>query len=128
MKNKIIKLTATIITLVGLTSISTPAFADCTDPCNCPGIPEEVKIASGCNPGESGGTIDTVIISILNGIIGILAIVAVVVIIIGGVQLMTSAGDAGKVKRGKDAILYACIGLVICALAATIVNFVISKL
>lgn len=63
--------------------------------------------------------------TIINAIIGILGIVAVIVIILGGVQYMTSTGDAGKVKKAKDTILYGVIGLVICALAAAIVNFVI---
>ena len=38
---------------------------------------------------------------------------------------MTSAGDAGKVKKAKDTILYGVIGLVIVVLAFAIVNFVI---
>ena len=63
--------------------------------------------------------------TIINAIIGILGIVAVIVIILGGVQYMTSTGDAGKVKKAKDTILYGVIGLIICALAAAIVNFVI---
>lgn len=78
-------------------------------------------------PGDDGN-LGQSIINILNGVIGILAVVCVVVIVIGGVNYMTSAGDAGKVKKAKDTILYAIIGLVVCALAATIVNFVISKL
>lgn len=65
------------------------------------------------------------ITSILNWIIGILGIVAVIVIIMGGVTYMTSAGDAGKVKKGKDTILYGIIGLIIAALAFAVVNFVI---
>ena len=75
----------------------------------------------------SGTDLPSAIIGILNGIIGILAVVCVVVIVMGGVQYMTSSGDAGKVKKAKDTILYALIGLVVCALAAAIVNFVISK-
>ena len=85
----------------------------------------------------TGTTINTVgdgdtdltgnITTILNAIVGALGIVAVVVMIIGGVTYMTSNGDAGKVKKGKDTILYGMIGLVICALAAAIVNFVIAN-
>lgn len=63
---------------------------------------------------------------ILNAVIGILGIVCVVVMIIGGVNYMTSSGDAGKVKKAKDTILYGLIGLVVCVLAFAIVNFVIS--
>ena len=47
-------------------------------------------------------------------------------IIIGGVTYMTSSGDAGKVKKAKDTILYGVIGLVVVALAYAIVNFVIT--
>ena len=67
------------------------------------------------------------IVTILNAIIGVLGIVAVVVIIIGGVGYMTSSGDAGKVKKAKDTILYGLIGLIIVALSFAIVNFVISN-
>ena len=67
------------------------------------------------------------IVGILNGVIAALSFVCVVVIIIGGVTYMTSSGDAGKVKKGKDTILYGVIGLVICVLAFAIVNFVISN-
>lgn len=66
--------------------------------------------------------------NIINGVIAALGIVAVVVIIIGGVSYMTSSGDAGKVKKAKDTILYGVIGLVICVLAFAIVNFVISNI
>ena len=62
---------------------------------------------------------------IINAVIGVLGIVAVIIIIIGGVSYMTSSGDAGKVKKAKDIILYGVIGLIICALAFAIVNFVI---
>ena len=62
--------------------------------------------------------------TIINAVIGILGLVCVVVMIIGGVNYMTSSGDAGKVKKGKDTILYGAIGLVICALAFAIVNWV----
>ena len=55
-------------------------------------------------------------------------IVAVIVIIIGGIGYMTSSGDAGKVKKAKDTILYGVIGLVIVALSFAIVNFVISNI
>ena len=63
---------------------------------------------------------------ILNAIVGVLGLVAVVVIIIGGVTYMTSSGDASKVKKAKDTILYGIIGLIVAALAFAVVNFVIT--
>ena len=64
---------------------------------------------------------------VLNWIFGIIGIVAVIMIILGGFTLMTSSGDPGKVKKGKDTILYGVIGLVVALLAVVIVNFVINK-
>lgn len=78
--------------------------------------------------GGAGDTLQTDITNILNIIIGVLGIVAVIVIIIGGISYMTSSGDAGKVKKAKDTILYGVIGLVIVALAYAIVNFVIGTI
>lgn len=68
------------------------------------------------------------ITGIINGVIAALGIVAVIIIIIGGVNYMTSSGDASKVKKAKDTILYGVIGLVICVLAFAIVNFVIGNI
>lgn len=73
----------------------------------------------------TGGELQNAVISIVNAVVGVLALVCVIVIIIGGVNYMTSSGDAGKVKKAKDTILYGVIGLVVCVLAFAIVNFVI---
>ena len=132
MKNKIIKLTIAILAIVGLTGlVSIPVFADndkstCTNICECDNVDDGIKAASGCENAATSNTINNVIINILNGVLGLLAAVAVLVIVIGGVQYMTSAGDPGKTKKAKDTILYATIGLIIAALAAVIVNFVIN--
>lgn len=72
--------------------------------------------------------LSTSIVNIINAIIGVLGLVCVIVMIIGGVNYMTSSGDAGKVKKGKDTILYGLIGLVICVLAFAIVNFLITNI
>ena len=79
------------------------------------------------NPG--GGTttdLNSMIKNVLNWIFGVIGIVAVIMIIIGGFNMMISSGDPGKVKKGKDTILYGIIGLVIALLAFAIVNFVIN--
>lgn len=78
--------------------------------------------------GNKTNTLTSDIVTIANAVIGVLGLVAVVVIVVGGVSYMTSSGDAGKVKKGKDTILYGVIGLIICALAFAIVNWVIGGL
>ncbi|MBR2708869.1 hypothetical protein IKE98_00860 [Candidatus Saccharibacteria bacterium] len=65
------------------------------------------------------------IVNIINAVIGVLGLAAVVIIIIGGINYMMSSGEATKVKKARDTILYGVIGLVICVLAFAIVNFVI---
>ena len=73
-------------------------------------------------------TLEADVKTILSTIIGVLGFVCVVVMIIGGVQYMTSSGDASKTEKAKKTVLYACIGLIICALAFVIVNFVIGNI
>ena len=68
------------------------------------------------------------VVYIVKRVVAVLGVVAVAVIVFGGVMYMTSMGDTSKVKKGKDTILYGVIGLVICALAFAIVNFVIDGL
>lgn len=83
---------------------------------------------TGANVNKVGDGNDTLvddIKNILNVIIGVLGLVCVVVMIIGGVNYMISSGDAGKVKKAKDTILYGLIGLVVCVLAYALVNWVI---
>ena len=48
----------------------------------------------------------------------------IAVIIYGGFTYMTSLGDASKVQRAKNAILYGVVGMVVALLAFTIVHFV----
>lgn len=59
--------------------------------------------------------------------VGVIGFVAVIMIILGAVQFLTSSGDASKVKKAKDTILYGVIGLVVAILAFSIVNFVLSS-
>ena len=77
---------------------------------------------------DSGDSIEKTIGNIISTVIGILGIVCVIIIIMGGVQYMTSSGDAGKVKKAKDTILYGVIGLIICVLAFAITQFVIGAI
>ena len=68
-------------------------------------------------------TLDTII----NVVLGVLGLLAVAIIIYGGFMYTTSAGDASKIKKAKDTIMYGVIGLVIALLAYAIVNFVLSS-
>ena len=125
MKSTIFKIfIMAVVAFFGATMLSdTNSVLAADNICNNPGVSQEVKAASGC--GGSSNELPSVIQNILTTVIFISSIIAVIFIIVGGVQYMTSSGDAGKVKKAKDTILYACIGLVVCALAFLIVDFVI---
>lgn len=113
---------AAFLTMLSASLITLPNRVLATDVCSSDAA-QPVKDAAGCN-GSSDNLVNT-IAKILTSVILVLGTVAVIAIIIGGVQYMTSTGDAAKTKKAKDTILYAVIGLIICALAFLIVNFVV---
>ena len=127
MKTKLTKIIAAL-SLITLSAVSlnvfvaNPTYAvDCKDN----SISQAVRDAAGCN---NGSTLPGVIINILNAIIFVGGIVAAVFIVVGGFNYMTSAGDANKVAKAKNTIIYALIGLVVCVLAFAIVNWAIGTL
>lgn len=78
--------------------------------------------------GGATGTVEGSLVIILNAIISIASTVCVVYVVLGGARYITSSGDPGKIQKAKSTILYACIGLVVCALAFAITNFAIGKI
>jgi hypothetical protein len=63
----------------------------------------------------------TNIVKLLMVVVGMLAVVAMIA---GGILLVISRGDPGRVKQGRETILYASIGLVVAVAAYTIVAFI----
>ena len=54
-------------------------------------------------------------------------IAAVFVLIIAGVQYIMSDGEAGKIKQAKDMAIYALVGLVVMAIAGSIVSYLLTR-
>jgi len=54
-------------------------------------------------------------------------IVAVITIIIAGIMYTSSNGDAGRITKAKNLLMYAVIGLVIVLVAFGVTNFVIGR-
>lgn len=90
--------------------------ATINDPCKAYGLP-------GCpDPYVSDPlALASSIVSWMSIAIGILC---VVFIIVAAIQIMTSGGDAEKVKRGRRTLLYSIIGLAVAILAGVIVGLV----
>ena len=112
----------TFLSFAPIFNLSANAEVDCSNT----NIPESVREAAGCFRSEN--TIPSVVQGILNAVISIIGIVAVIYIIIGGVNYMTSAGDADKIKKAKNTIKFAVIGLIIVIFSFVIVNWTIAAI
>ncbi len=120
-----------VASLAGVGVTANQAWADVT----CPegsirgDAGESASSYAECNlPKEETERTDLMqtVVTIINVIVGVVGIVAVIVIVLGAVSFVTSQGDAAKVTKGKNTILYGVIGLVVSLLAFAIVNFVLS--
>jgi hypothetical protein len=77
---------------------------------------------------QAGSPDSNTLSSILGFVFAIGAGVAMIVIILAGIQFILSRGDAGKVAKARNTIIYAAVGLVLCALAFSIVRFVLGRI
>lgn len=71
---------------------------------------------------------DTILVNLLDMVYLAAGIAAVIAIIIGGFWYVTSDGNAEKIKRGKNAIIYASVGLVVILLAFGITGFITNRI
>lgn len=120
---KISKILLGVVVVLGLTlsgAMRGDVFADSIcDAGN--GISDDLKEAAGCN---TKATITTTATTIIDAVIAVIGIVTVAVMVYGGFMYVTSQGDANKVKRGQQILLYGAIGLLVCIMAFAIVRFV----
>jgi len=71
---------------------------------------------------EDAGNLISVLVNVLLFLVGTLS---VIMIIVSGIWYVTSTGDAGKVTRAKNTLMYSVIGLVIAFIAFAVVNWVL---
>ncbi len=71
---------------------------------------------------------DGIILTATKIIAVIAGVAAVIVIMLAGFRYITSSGDSGEMAKARHTLLYAIAGLVVIALAPTIVGFVLSKI
>ncbi len=118
--------------LVAPLGLATVTYAAATDMENqlCKGAQLDPSATDGCNAKaikDSGTGVKDIIATGIDLFSLVVGIIAVIMIIIGGVKYITSNGDAGNVTGAKNTILYAIIGLIVVALAQTIVFFVLGR-
>jgi hypothetical protein len=88
-----------------------PYFAQILDP-NEAGLPQ--------TPANQD-TLDTIMTQIYIAI----GAIGLILIMIAGLRYITSQGDPSKITQAKNMVLYTLIGVIIAALAASIVTFVL---
>lgn len=66
--------------------------------------------------------------TIINVLLFVVGALSVVMIIVSGIFYVTSTGDAGRVAKAKNTLMYSIVGLVVSFLAYAIVNWVIDVL
>lgn len=70
---------------------------------------------------------NTLVNNIFNVVLALAGAVAVAFIVWGGVQYTLSQGDTGKIKKAKDTLLYAIVGVIVVMFSFVILNYVIGK-
>ncbi len=73
------------------------------------------------------GTIEDLVVKLLNWAIGGSAVLCVVMLIVSGFLYMTSGGKEDKTQKATKTLINAIIGLVICFVAVMVVNFVLTN-
>ena len=78
--------------------------------------------------GTSSGTLILAITNIVNALLTLAAVIAAIFVIIGGVRYFTAQGDEDAVAAAKNTVIYAVLGVIVIALSAVIINFVIAAI
>lgn len=92
------------------------------------GQAEQSAVCQADKQGDPIAGSNGLIIKIANLIAIIAAIAAVILIIIGGIKYAISGGDTNDVTSAKNTVLYALIGLVVIALARTLIVFIVNRI
>ncbi len=76
--------------------------------------------------GTAQGSLIPAVLYIVNGLLVVAGIAASIYLVVGGVRYITSQGETAETEKAKNTILYALVGLIVIALSAAIVNFIIN--
>ncbi len=131
MMTKLKRSLKTILTamMFGVMLLPAVSFAATTPP-----VPASGTNAAACDGAKAVGATCTdtglkgSLTAIFEALFYIIGAIAVLIIILAGIYYITSTGDSARIKRAKDTMLYAVIGLALTILARAIVGFVIGRL
>ncbi|PIT93804.1 hypothetical protein COU00_02430 [Candidatus Falkowbacteria bacterium CG10_big_fil_rev_8_21_14_0_10_43_11] len=86
---------------------------------------DPVSLTNPLTNNTSGVDIPTLIGRVINGVLGVVGSLALLMFIYGGLLWMTSAGSDEKVKKGKDILVWATLGLIVIFTSYALVHFII---
>ena len=66
--------------------------------------------------------------NVISGLLGVVGAISLLMVVIGGILWMTSGGNSDRIKRGKDTLVWAVMGLIVIFLSYAIINFVFQSL
>lgn len=94
-----------------------------------PGVLHAAELINPLDPAGTGDvTITTIIGRLITTILGVTGSVALLMFVYGGFLWLISAGEPDKVKKGKEVMKWAALGLVVIVGAYTIVKAIVSAL
>lgn len=134
----IISLIITIFFLAGhcLASSPSPSPSPTTssDPATSPPAAGETGTVSGgtvnlADVSPVGDTdVPTIIGNVIKAVLGIIGAVALFMFVYGGILLLSSGGRQDQIKKGKDVLIWAIIGIAVILTSYAVVSFVIAGL
>ncbi len=129
MKNKLTKIIFFVL-IIGL-SISQTSFLHAEgllDPSAAQDIKDMTSQIEQSAGFQTTNTVGDVIAIVIKAFLSLLALIFVILIILAGFNWMTAEGDEDKVRKAKDTIKRAMIGLTIILAAYAITYFVFAHL
>lgn len=107
-----------ILVLATLLLSVTPVFAADTTTSDVVTLPNPIT----CN------TATCLISQVIRYVLGTIAIIATLMFVWGGYMMLTSGGNADQVKRAKETLAWASIGIVVILLSWTVIRFVLASI
>lgn len=78
--------------------------------------------------GGQGDNIPLLVGNIIEYVLGILGVLALVMFIFGGITWMTSGGVSDKIKKGRDTLVWAVLGLALIFFSYGLLDFILKAL
>lgn len=128
MKN-IVTIFVLAIMMLGMVAMAEPSFAISADVADV--IKGEAETIGSSAFGEQGGEGDLLTVrvaGIIKTVLGFVGVIVVVIIVYAGFLWMTAGGNSEQVKKAKEWMINAIIGLAITLSAYAITDFVINRM